>query len=325
MNDEIHDLTRQVKKLEERVRKPRKDKWDRLQVLGSISLPVVIAFGGVYFNTQLAARQATADLALAARQEAERQAQAATQRNDELAQLVLNITSQRELADTQIRAQMFSSLMEHFFSDTDELGDKVTLLYLIQTNFVEYFNARALFEALHQEIEEEGNPAVASELKKQMREAATAIVDRQEILLSNQNIHRLRVYLGGDAEPVEVGDHSLSISLEGGNEDFASIVLHAELEDLGFSEIRFKVAYYDMPLTDYTTLPDDHRFAVTFKGGDTDDEGVLRFADLNVIEFEDTRILSRDRPTISSIVEMLQSLQENGLPESHGDDHGGGR
>ena len=112
MNEQIHDLTQQMRKLEERVRKPRKDKWDVLQVLGALSLPVVIALGGLYFNGQIADRQ----------------------KNEELAQLVLNITAQRELADTQIRAQMFNSLLTNFFNEPVEIRDKVTLLYLIQTN-----------------------------------------------------------------------------------------------------------------------------------------------------------------------------------------------
>ena len=306
MNEQIDDLTQQMRKLEERVKKPRKDTWDVLQVLGAISLPIVVAFGGLFFNAQIAARE----------------------RNTELAQLVLNITSQRELADTQIRAQMFNSLLTTFFSEADdtrdELRDKVTLLYLIQTNFVEYFNARALFEALHDEIDKQEDRTYASELKKKMRAAAAAIVDRQEILLSHENIRRLRIPLDGDPETVELGEHELSIAVEDVNEDFASVVLRADPADMGFSEIKFKVAYYDMPLTDYTTLPDDHRFAVTFKGEDTeelDGGGVLRFAKLHVIEFEDNRLLSRDRPTISTIVDMLRSLQENRLEESQRDHH----
>ena len=128
--------------------------------------------------------------------------------------------------------------------------------------------------------------------------------------------------MDGDPETVLLGEHELSIAVEDVNEDFASVVLRADPANMGFTEIKFKVAYYDMPLTDYTTLPDDHRFAVTFKGEDTEElegGGVLRLAKLHVIEFEDNRLLSRDRPTISTIVNMLRSLQENRLEESQRD------
>jgi hypothetical protein len=84
--------------------------------------------------------------------------------------------------------------------------------------------------------------------------------------------------------------------------------------------VEFDVTYYDMPLTDYTTLRDGHRFAITFKGLYERDDGVT-VAKLSAFEFDRDRILPRDRPTLADLRRLMQEIRSLSEDEEHHDEH----
>jgi len=123
------------------------------------------------------------------------------------AQLYANIMTGREKADSDVRAQMFSRLLDRYLvtpPDTQSKGpaipskngatleqfrDRVMFLDLLRSNFEEYFNARALFARLYEQIREQEVRASGTEregwtaLKQQLIEIAKDTTSRQVALL----------------------------------------------------------------------------------------------------------------------------------------------
>ncbi len=293
---DFEDLKQRLNKIEDKVRKPPKDIWDRLQVLGVILIPGALAFAGFVFNSGLQERQA----------------------HQETMQLVMDTNAQREMADSQIRATMFEALLSSYFAPGQlQVRDKVTLLHLMQTNFVEYFNARPLFEDLLEQIAGTENE---QSIKKKMRRAAKAIVDRQEVLLA-VDATRLLVPVSDSKSDafmrLQVAGHKMEIMVTELSDDMAHVVLRGGGDYFPVNGIEFNIYYYDMPLVDYTTLRDGHRFALTFKGKLEKEGGDL--AIINAFEFDEQRLLARDRPTFENIYSSLKELRGGSVSGSQSD------
>ncbi|MEE9131217.1 MAG: hypothetical protein V3T84_14445 [Phycisphaerales bacterium] len=324
--EHIADLRDRLEKVEGKIRQRRKDFWDKFQILAAMLTPAVIALVGLLVQRQLQQNQ----LELTYEAEKRREYQLEQQKREETTKLVLDVIAGRELADTQIRAQMFEALLKGFFEDKPEnIKEQVTLLHLMQTNFVEYFNTRPLFEMIHEQIEGMEDPEEADKLKKRMKRAAKAIVERQEVLLGAGNVKVIELPVSeedweGWSEKRSIAGHLMTFKVTEATEDFAHLILRPEhAEEAGFSEINFDVHYYDMPFVDYVTLADGHRFAVTFKGlKNSQDREVPpseRVAILKVFHFPENRLLSRDRPTMEMVYSFVKDLRK-GI-DDHDDDH----
>jgi hypothetical protein len=125
------------------------------------------------------------------------------------AQLYANIMTGREKADSDVRAQMFSRLLDRYLvargtgdipskgadapskdgATLEEFRDRVMFLDLLRSNFEEYFNARALFSRLYEQIRDQEMRVSGAEregwtaLKQQLFEIAKDTTSRQVALL----------------------------------------------------------------------------------------------------------------------------------------------
>ena len=94
-------------------------------------------------------------------------------------QLYAEIISKREVADSELRAKMFETLLKYFFADTSKQKtnrEKLTLLRLLALNFHESFDLKPLFESLESEL---------TDIEKTMvKDIAKEIVGKQEAMLS---------------------------------------------------------------------------------------------------------------------------------------------
>src|SRR2546422_8368371 len=114
--------------------------------------------------------------------------------SNQRAQLYANIMTGREKADSDVRAQMFSRLLDRYLvtaggATLDGFRDRVMFLDLVQANFEEYFNARPLFTRLYEQLRDQearsnttDRPAWAG-LKHQLFEIAKDTTSRQVALL----------------------------------------------------------------------------------------------------------------------------------------------
>jgi hypothetical protein len=189
----------------------RRDKWEKCEiaskVLGGLSIPVV----GLVISYIL-------------QQEVER---------NRHAELYANVVAEREKADSDIRAQMFNSLMLHYFGETPgsephTIGDfrtKITVLDLLLGNFQEFFNAEPLFEQLHSQLVDKvsgTDPGAARQQWKELDEYLVYIArhtnSRQAALLARvgTSIDEVMVPLARQNdfdEPPSFPEHSRRIAL----------------------------------------------------------------------------------------------------------------
>ncbi len=114
--------------------------------------------------------------------------------SNQRAQLYANIMTGREKADSEVRAQMFSRLLDRYLvsqggQTLEGFRDRVMFLDLVQANFEEYFNSRPLFIRLYKQILDQEAKARGdkkdewSALKKQLFDIAQDTTSRQLVLL----------------------------------------------------------------------------------------------------------------------------------------------
>jgi hypothetical protein len=114
-----------------------RDLWDRLElvskVVGGVSIPIF----GLLLSYMLHAQT----------------------ESSQKAQLYASITATREKADSDVRSQMFSRLLDRYLGTSAgsqgtlaEARDRIMFLDLLRANFEEYFNARPLFSRLYEQI-----------------------------------------------------------------------------------------------------------------------------------------------------------------------------
>jgi len=134
---------------------PRKsrDWWERLElaskIIGGVSVPIV----GLALTYAL-----------------QQQTQSSQQ-----AQLYANITTGREKADSDVRSQMFSKLLERYLvtgaekETVEDFRDRVMFLDLLRSNFEEYFNARPAWAQLKQQLIEVAKDTTSRQIARLVR------------------------------------------------------------------------------------------------------------------------------------------------------------
>ena len=234
-------------------------------------------------------------------------------------QLYAEIVSQREMADTELRAKMFEILMNFFYGDPDKLstGEKLTLLRLLALNFHEFFDLKPLFEGLESRLNAEN--------KLKLRNIAKEIIGKQEAMLSHIREGAVfeRILYRGEAKGIMVPPedqkayrgHRLGIVLEkiGKNNDYIYlriIDLPEKNRDIAENvEIKFEANFYDMPFIDNTKLFNTTRFAVILK------EILLnqnkeKAARIKIFFFPETYMSGRDRPYLDEMLQQLKKSRE---------------
>lgn len=237
-------------------------------------------------------------------------------------QLYTEIVSKREVADSELRARMFETLLRYLFADTTQQKtnrEKLTLLRLLALNFHESFDLKPLFESLESEL---------SDIRKEkVRNIAKEIVGKQEAMLSQIKEGRIfeKILYKGFEEAIMVpanGEesyrgHRLGIEVIeiGENKDYVRLhvwdlpdttVKNINIGDI--VDVKFNLNYYDMPFIDNTKLFNNTRFAITFKGTLTDETETERgnAVKIKVIFFPETYMSSRDRPYLEEMLDQLR-------------------
>ncbi len=231
-------------------------------------------------------------------------------------QLYADIISERETADSELRAKMFENLMKSFFGGDFRYKtnkEKLTLLRLMALNFHESFNLKPMFEEIATD-----NKLNAKE-KEKLIYIAKEIVGKQEAMLSQVKegmVWDITLSAGsaGAAEipqrPKEayrghrLGITALEINKEKG---YARLRVEdmPEKENIASNAtIIFTIGYYDMPFIDNTKLFNHTRFAITLKDINTD--GGEKIAKLKIIFFPDNYMSGRDRPYLDEMLGQIK-------------------
>ena len=107
-----------------------KDRWDKLDVIfkafAGILISGAIAFYGIKSTTK----------------------QTEIAESNRRAQILVQTMNHRETSASQMRAQMFKTLMEHYFKEKDDENTQIIILELIGLNFQDHIHLKPLFKGL---------------------------------------------------------------------------------------------------------------------------------------------------------------------------------
>jgi hypothetical protein len=174
---------------------------------------------------------------------------------------LIQLVNSRESSDTGLRAQIFNTLLQHYFGERDA-RTQIAILEIIGLNFRDALHIKPMFEKLHLEIKEkEKNP---EDMLEALRKASGRIIADQ--------LKQIRQSIEGDVCEIEYQIHpstwnpkrprcfqDLVINLIDIEEDHIMVqtnskngVLIKDNEEKNGDN--FAVSYYDMPLVDYTSV-----------------------------------------------------------------------
>lgn len=237
-------------------------------------------------------------------------------------QLYAEIVSQRERADSELRAKMVENLINTFFSKSllnENNRKKLSLLRLLALNFHEFFDLKPLF----QDFQEDLSP----EEKIQLREILDEVVGKQVAMLARSQevaVFEKIIIAPGQANGIQLPPagkeayrgNRLGIVISEINQINNYVKMEVKIipentqEDLAI--VKFKLSYSSMPFVDNTKLFNATRFAVTLDNilYNENDKNSLKRAEIKVIFFPETYMSSRDRPYLDEMLEKLHNSKE---------------
>ncbi len=229
-------------------------------------------------------------------------------------QLYTEILSQREMADSELRARMFERLTTYYYGDSvDKLksGEKLTLLRLLVLNFHDCFDLKPLFEAMELELDDEERIAlrdIAGEIKS--KEVALLSQVRQGMTFSMKLMEGDGVMVPPESSGAYRG-HRLGIEVLRIGDGYARMRVLDMLDTLDATEMEFNLDIYDMPFTDNTRLANEARFAlvldrIVHMTTDGDSLPECQAAELKLLFFPESYMSSRDRPFLDEMLEQLK-------------------
>jgi len=176
-------------------------------------------------------------------------------------EILIQLVNARERAVTDLRSQMFSALLQHYFNRND-VEARITLLKLIGLNFRDSVQIKPLFEQLDSEImlSSETPAAENAKAREMLRKAARSIIADQveqirqsrdgavcELIRAQGERHAVECLQGLSVKLVEIRPDGVMVQ---------SNTRNGFLLDTGQLEEGhpFWVGYYDMPMIDYTSV-----------------------------------------------------------------------
>ena len=154
---------------ERRLKQARIDTWTRF--VGTILVGALIA-GGVQIYSKQADTRAR-DLDRRAESATNDRAQKATQ-----AQIAIQLTNAREKTLTDLRAQMFSALLQHYFKQADA-RQRIAILELMALNFRDAIQIRPMLELLDNDLQQTHDGRTVEKMRTELNRAAHAMASDQ--------------------------------------------------------------------------------------------------------------------------------------------------
>jgi hypothetical protein len=289
------DLEARKLDLEERkLSQARLDMWTKF--IGTVFVGGLLTAGVTlatrWMDTQSQKRAGAAEAAARERAAA---AEAAAKERAESAQradVAVQLVNARERASADLRAQMFTALLENYFKNASD-RERIVILELISLNFRDSVQIRPILELLDVQLREapasEEKERMITELRRAGRLAARDQLDQVEQSKTGM-VSRLSLKAGETGSPECLPP--LKVTLEEINDDArgaSSIAVTTNTVDGRFVDgegpsprRQFQVSYFDMPMLDYKTVkwPRNilNRYSITI-GSIHSETGVV---DLNV-------------------------------------------
>jgi len=302
--------------------RPPRDRWDKisivLQPVGGLLTAVAIL--GFWTSSYLREREGR-DAALREKM----------QTRDTNARLYSELTSKREEAESALRKDMFTSIINSFLrSGPATLEQKLLNLELLVYNFHESLNLKPLFLHLEREIRQSSQRA---EYAPRLDRVAEEVIEKQMLIIqeggetfdATVNWKTLAFPAGGGVEaPFVAKDlvadgvrRNFKLEILGADPGSEQIELRvtvrtAENGRVDTMATEFWLGHYDFPMIDNIRLPQDQRLAVVLNNFDAR-HGT---ADLTVAFFPGKYAGLREKPYYDEVLAKLLAANQSPPPAS---------
>jgi hypothetical protein len=289
----------------------KRDGWDKadivLKPVGGLLTALAIAYFGF-----------TSSDVLNRRQEA-----------DTRVRLYSELMSRREQADSDLRKDMFKSIIDSFLNQkTRTVGEKVLNLELLAYNFHESLNLEPVFTHMKREIEISPlSVADKSDYTRRLNNVAREINRKQMLVLADAgkkfnatvDLDEFRKKQGGlTLEPA-------TLKLDGIERTFTITVLEADLRKQQLrvrlemrsakgngdaeeqtNDAEFWVGFFDFPMIDNTRLSHDQRCSLVVNAFDK------QSVDLTLVYFPGAYASLKEKPYYQEVVQKLLNTNKLG-------------
>jgi hypothetical protein len=287
----------------------QRDGWDKaaiiLQSLGGFVTAAVVAMLGIVGSSYLNEKQ----------------------KIDTNVRLYTELMSKREDAESALRKDMFTSIIDTFLKpQAPSLDVRVLNLELLAYNFHESLNLKPLFSSIDQQIQNSTDDR-KQEYRERLNRVAREITRKQMVVLEgagkkyDSKFKLANVPTSKKGMPVELEETVLS--LEGIEREFRVFVmevrpntqeLRLRLEtitpeqpasDFTTNSVEFWTGFYDFPMIDHTRLSHDQRVAITLTNFE---EG---YANITTVYFPGAYAGLKERPYYQEVVKELLKTSES--------------
>jgi hypothetical protein len=290
---------------------PARDTWDKLaivlQPVGGLLTALAVAVLGFWTSNYLRAREG--------REAALRERMQTSETN---ARLYSELTSKREEADSALRKDMFTSIINSFLREGPAtLEQKMLNLELLVYNFHESLNLKPLFLHIERDVDRTGRGGYRARL----RQVAEQVIRKQMLIIED----------GGEKFDATIDTKALAFPSSEGSAPFVAKDLEVEgfrrnvkleivtadpkseevelrvtvrtpePDRVDTSETNFWVGHFDFPMIDNTRLPHDQRVAVVLNNFDAK----RGLADVTVALFPGKYAGLREKPYYDEVLAKL--------------------
>jgi len=286
----------------------QRDGWDKaaiiLQALGGFVTAAVVAMLGIVGSTYLNEKQ----------------------KIDTNVRLYTELMSKREEAESALRKDMFTSIINSILAGSSSMDEKILQLELLAYNFHESLNLTPLFTYLDRKNNSETNdPALRASFNERLYTMSREVTNKQVASLEGVSTTEKFNY---SYDPANAMDPTFSCTFQDSvlNGERCDSIQHiVRLTILDIDTIRrsinlrlnvctrlpdsedkcanpsFTIDFFEFPMIDNTRLINDKRCAVVMRDFDT----VNKFIEIDIIFFPGSHSSLKERPYYDDIVAKL--------------------
>lgn len=287
----------------------QRDAWDKaaiiLQSLGGFVTAAVVAMLGIVGSSYLNEKQ----------------------KIDTNVRLYTELMSKREDAESALRKDMFTSIIDTFLKpQAPSLDVRVLNLELLAYNFHESLDLKPLFSSIGQQISQ-STDGRKQEYRERLSRVAREITRKQMVILEgagkkfDSKFKLANVPTSKTGMPVELEETLLT--LEGIEREFRLYImevnpvtqeLRIRLEVMtpeqagsrfAMNNVEFWVGFYDFPMIDHTRLSHDQRVAITLSNFEKG------YANITLVYFPGAYAGLKEKPYYQEVVKELLKTTAN--------------
>lgn len=235
-------------------------------------IAAAIAVYGHKVETETTERARQANAAAETRASARERLESKEAEKNRRSEILIQLISAREAADSSLRARMFEALLANYFTEKDNTS-RITIVEMIGLNFRDAVQVKPIFELLERDLRK-----TQDDLTPLRNAAKTIIADQlKEIKHARAgDVCSYELVEGEVIRPSCFFQEKLVVKLTEFLKDESGVKVRINSKDgklLHEADIdngdEFSVTYYDMPMTDYTIVGDDNnssRYSIVLEG-----------------------------------------------------------